>query len=329
MSVKPLVSILIPVRNCATWIAQSVRSAVGQSWPNIEVIVLDDGSIDGSADIVRRVVPEVRVERMNLGGQNVSRNHLLGLSRGEWLLFLDADDELAPDNVEQKMLVSADADVVYGSMDTQTFVGKSKIKSEFREAVFFDDLWCAAFAWCFPNTSSVMFRREAVLSVGGFPIDVANCTDYALYFRLLLAGCRFQPAAKSRTVYRIWSATQAANEKPLRMLDTKLRLLEAARQELQQAGQMTTERLRVWCDYVLGTLRILYRYDPNRVHSYLQHLRAVNPEYQPSRRFSRTYGIFYHYLGFEATERLAAWTRRGRRKIHWNPDVDPVVDHWK
>src|SRR4051794_33722885 len=99
-----LVSILIPVYNCQPWAAQAIGSALAQTWPNKEIIALDDCSTDGSWDLLQSFGSDIRIEQApKNGGQNVTRNRLTALSRGEWLLYLDADDELMPDNVEQKM----------------------------------------------------------------------------------------------------------------------------------------------------------------------------------------------------------------------------------
>lgn len=324
---NPLVSILIPVRNCEAWIEQALRSAVSQTWSNVEIIVLDDGSSDGSIYIAQKFLPKIRIESGRFGGQNTSRNRLLELSRGEWLVFLDADDELAPDSIERKLEAAAGADVVYGSMDAATFIGRDKVRSEPREADEYDDPWVAAFGWCYPNTSSMMVRKDALLSVGGFPTHVANCTDYALYFQLLLKGYRFVPAAKSWTIYRQWSRTQAVYEDPLRRLVTKLELVDAARRALEDAGAMTPARLAAWSDQMLGTLRMLYRYDREKTAIYLKRFQAVNPRHRPSKvRFSRFYSVAEPLLGFYLTEWCARLTRAVRRKIYWRQGLDPVAD---
>src|ERR1044072_1391331 len=96
-----LVSILVPVYNCEDWVESAIRSALAQSWPEKEIIVLDDGSTDRSLDVIRRFSADIRFESVRRGGQNVSRNRLMQLSQGEWLVFLDADDELAPDNIDR------------------------------------------------------------------------------------------------------------------------------------------------------------------------------------------------------------------------------------
>ena len=113
----PLVSILIPVYNARQWVGAAIDSALAQTWPDTEVIVLDDGSTDGSLDVVQAYAGRVRIHTQSNGGQNVSRNRLTEFSRGDWLVYLDADDELSADAVRLKLEAAGDADAVYGSMD--------------------------------------------------------------------------------------------------------------------------------------------------------------------------------------------------------------------
>src|SRR5688572_7256725 len=113
---EPCVSILIPVHNCRPWVARAIESALGQTWPATEVIVLDDGSTDGSTSVIERYRAHLRIESNAAGGQNSARNRLTALSRGGWLVYLDADDELASNSVEEKLKCCDDADAVYGSM---------------------------------------------------------------------------------------------------------------------------------------------------------------------------------------------------------------------
>src|SRR5262245_30687320 len=144
---NPLVNILIPVYNCREWVGRAIETALAQTWRNTHVIVLDDGSTDGSMEAIAPYQGRISIESSANGGQNVSRNRLTALARGDWLVYLDADDELAPDTVEQKMKCRDAGEVIYGSAEIATFRGTQKIASETRLAVDYDDAWPAAFQW--------------------------------------------------------------------------------------------------------------------------------------------------------------------------------------
>jgi glycosyltransferase involved in cell wall biosynthesis len=100
----PLVSILIPCHNAAPWIAATLESALTQTWAHQEIIVVDDGSTDDSAGIVHTYADRgVRLILQENRGAAAARNHALQHARGEFIQFLDADDLLAPDKIEQQL----------------------------------------------------------------------------------------------------------------------------------------------------------------------------------------------------------------------------------
>src|SRR5438309_6069595 len=97
-----LVSILIPCRNAERWVGQAIESALGQTWPEKEVIVVDDGSTDSSLSIIKSFGDRIRWETGPNRGGNAARNRLLELASGDWLQYLDADDYLLSDKVARQ-----------------------------------------------------------------------------------------------------------------------------------------------------------------------------------------------------------------------------------
>lgn len=101
---NPLVSILIPAFNAERWIAETLRSAIGQSWENKEIIVIDDGSTDRTLEIARRFESNaVCVRTQKNQGAAAARNAALRLSKGAYIQWLDADDLLAPGKIASQM----------------------------------------------------------------------------------------------------------------------------------------------------------------------------------------------------------------------------------
>jgi len=111
-----LVSILIPCYNAARWLPETIESALAQTWPQTEIILVDDGSRDESLDIARRFATRgVKVIAQANRGASAARNAALTASQGDWLQFLDADDLLAPGKITHQMNLAtqlARADVV-------------------------------------------------------------------------------------------------------------------------------------------------------------------------------------------------------------------------
>src|ERR1035437_5796413 len=103
---KQLVSILIPAYNAGEWLADTLRSAVAQTWERKEIIVVDDGSSDNTLTIARLFESDsVRVYTQKNQGAAATRNQAFHFSKGDYIQWLDADDLLAPTKVERQMSV--------------------------------------------------------------------------------------------------------------------------------------------------------------------------------------------------------------------------------
>jgi glycosyltransferase involved in cell wall biosynthesis len=107
---KPLVSILIPAYNAEKTIAYSIQSAIGQTWQRKEIIVVDDGSTDSTAKIVRRFGSKVTVVSTENQGLSAAINHAYRLSNGDYIQELDSDDLLAPDKIELQLRALREGD---------------------------------------------------------------------------------------------------------------------------------------------------------------------------------------------------------------------------
>lgn len=100
----PLVSILIPAYNAEEWIADTIRSALAQTWPRKEIVIVDDGSTDGTLAVARRFASsQVSVVTQENQGAAAARNKALSLCQGDHIQWLDADDLLSPDKVTRQM----------------------------------------------------------------------------------------------------------------------------------------------------------------------------------------------------------------------------------
>jgi glycosyltransferase involved in cell wall biosynthesis len=108
---KPLVSILIPAYNAESCITDTLQSAVAQTWPRKEIIVVDDGSRDRTAELARRFASKgVTVVSTENQGLSAAVNHAFRLSQGDFIQELDADDLLAPDKIERQLSALREGD---------------------------------------------------------------------------------------------------------------------------------------------------------------------------------------------------------------------------
>lgn len=107
MSARRAVSVVIPCYNGAAFLRETLASVLAQTQPVLEVIVVDDGSTDDSADIAASFGPPVRVLRQPNQGESVARNRGVRETRGEWVAFLDADDAWLPERIEAQFAQAA------------------------------------------------------------------------------------------------------------------------------------------------------------------------------------------------------------------------------
>ena len=108
---QPLVSIIIPLYNAEKYIAETIQSALDQTWPNKETIIIDDGSTDDSLAIAQQYVSEsLRVLTQENKGASVARNYGLAEAKGDYIQFLDADDLLSANKIEAQMNLLAGND---------------------------------------------------------------------------------------------------------------------------------------------------------------------------------------------------------------------------
>src|SRR4030095_8874403 len=100
----PLVSILIPAYNAERWIANTIQSALAQTWPRKEIIIVDDGSSDQTLQVARRFACKtVCVVKQENQGAAAARNKAYELCQGDYIQWLDADDLVSPDKVAKQM----------------------------------------------------------------------------------------------------------------------------------------------------------------------------------------------------------------------------------
>lgn len=142
MKEQPLVSVIIPVYNVERYLAQCLDSVSRQIYQNLEIICVNDGSRDGSPDILRRYADEdarIQVIDKANGGVSQARNDALDCARGEYIMFVDSDDWVEPDACENAVnaMREYDADIVMWSYVSET-ENRSSRKVIFPETTVFE-----------------------------------------------------------------------------------------------------------------------------------------------------------------------------------------------
>lgn len=110
---QPLVSILMPLYNAEQWVEETIRSCQEQTYTNWELIIVDDGSADSSYSIVERIAtsePRITLLRQPNSGACSARNRAFRHCKGDYIMYLDADDLISPDKIELQMRAISCAD---------------------------------------------------------------------------------------------------------------------------------------------------------------------------------------------------------------------------
>lgn len=201
---RPMVSVIIPVYNAARYLEQTVQSVLKQSFANYEILLVDDGSTDGSKELLFRLQEaddriRVLVNEENLGVA-LTRNRAIEESRGTFLAFLDADDLWLPEKLEKQLALAArtGADLLYSSYSFVDQDGQPCGRSFLaRPCVDFDSMLLRNEIGC----STAMVRRSA-LGAHRF-LESFYHEDYVLWMELLKDGCIAAGVPEILADYRI------------------------------------------------------------------------------------------------------------------------------
>jgi glycosyltransferase involved in cell wall biosynthesis len=179
-----MVSVIVPAYNAAASVAEAIDSALAQSYPDLEVIVVDDSSDDDTPAILRSYGPRITVHRQENRGVSAARNTGARLAHGEWIAFLDADDVWTPEKID-KQLAIAQAPLVYTDRFNFGVLGDLPWLQSEATPMFDGDVFAALMLrGNFITTSSVLMRRELFLSLGGFGDQPRVCEDWDLWLRV-------------------------------------------------------------------------------------------------------------------------------------------------
>ncbi|MGY1688895.1 glycosyltransferase [Geodermatophilus sp. SYSU D01105] len=181
----PRVSVIIPCYDQARFLGDALASVAAQTQPATEVVVVDDGSSDNTAEVARRY-PGVRLVRQRNSGLAAARNTGLRHATGDYLVFLDADDRLLPPALEIGLAsLSARPEHAFVFGDWR-LIGADGSPLPTPERPPPDNRpYRALLRMCFISTpAAVMYRRVAVDAAGGFDETVSPSADYDLYLRL-------------------------------------------------------------------------------------------------------------------------------------------------
>jgi glycosyltransferase involved in cell wall biosynthesis len=250
---SPKVSVLIPCYNAEKYVGETLRSVFEQTWRDLEVIVVDDGSQDRSVKEIERFAEAgVVLIRQGNAGASAARNRALEASTGDFIQFLDADDLIAPDKIERQMrclgeypdhVASCEWGRFQSDPDETKFVAE-EVWHDFDPAEFVVSSWLGGgmmppIAWLTP--------RAVIDKAGPWNEELSVNDDGEYFTRVLLASWGVKFCKGARCFYRSGSSDSLSGRRDRAALMSAYRAAELSSASLLvHADNATTRRACAW-----------------------------------------------------------------------------------
>jgi glycosyltransferase involved in cell wall biosynthesis len=188
LMLPPKVSVVIPTYNHARYLPYALNSVINQSYPNLEVLVIDDGSTDRTAELVKPYRSIINYVYKKNGGTPSALNLGLSLATGKYICWLSADDMLIEEKVAKQVgLMDSDPSLGFSYTSYVVIDAKGTKQYDVNSPYFPDrqEMVTKLMEGCFINGSSVMMRSSALKIVGNFDENLPQAHDYDLWFRFI------------------------------------------------------------------------------------------------------------------------------------------------
>ena len=213
----PLVSVVIPAYNMERFICDAVDSALSQTYKNIEVIVIDDGSKDRTKEILKKYAPNIRYIFKENAGLSAARNTGIKYAKGEYVAFLDADDRWLSQKIEKQIkafnesdsigLISCGVRMINESGDILAVDKKEEIYSNKNK--FIEKLYLSNFV---SGGSQAVVKRSCFEKVGFFDENIQSSEDWDMWLRIAEQfDIRFVKEVLVEALVRTASLSSASN----------------------------------------------------------------------------------------------------------------------
>lgn len=181
----PRVSIIIPTHNRKAFVREAVDSVLAQTFEDYELIVVDDGSVDGTKEALKKYEDRLHYVYQANQGVSTARNCGLAYSTGEFIAFLDSDDLWLPKKLAIQVIFMdqhPDAQICY--TDELWIRGGVRVNPKKRHAKYSGEIYPHCLPLCIISPSSALMRRGLFEQVGAFDPRLPVCEDYDLWLRV-------------------------------------------------------------------------------------------------------------------------------------------------
>jgi glycosyltransferase involved in cell wall biosynthesis len=254
---RPGVSVIIPTFNRANVISETIDSVLAQTYRDIEIIIVDDGSTDDTAKKLSIYGDRIRMVYQQNAGTSAARNRGIEVSNAKLIAFQDSDDLWKPTKLERQVsllsrldrsvpccLCNAIMQNLYGDGRELLSFDISGISSQYQEGLWLNVTEVLASRSVLFN-QTVAVRREALEKVGGFDADLRTAEDYDLSLRLSLEG-PWGFIAEPLTIWRAGatnSLSKMAVQDQIKLKENEIKIFERMLSRIKGTGQERLERL--------------------------------------------------------------------------------------
>lgn len=181
------ISVIIPTYNRASVLSRAVESVLAQSYKNWELIIVDDGSTDHTAEILKAYSqnPQIKIIRTSNQGVSAARNKAIGQAQGLWVAFLDSDDQWLEDKLEKQVeytLKHPEIKIIHGEeIWIRNGVRVNPMKKHKKAG---GQIFSQALKLCCISPSTVLVKKDLFNEVGMFREDFPVCEDYDLWLKI-------------------------------------------------------------------------------------------------------------------------------------------------
>jgi glycosyltransferase involved in cell wall biosynthesis len=181
----PLVSVIIPTYNRSSLVLEAVESVFKQTYLNFELIVVDDGSIDGTAEVLSPYKDRFVYAFQNNQGVSAARNRGIQMARSQWITFLDSDDYWLPEKLETQIrFFTQNPEALICQTEEIWIRNGRRLNPQKKHKKFSGDIFAPSLLLCLVSPSAVMIKKNLFEQVGFFDEDLPACEDYDLWLRI-------------------------------------------------------------------------------------------------------------------------------------------------
>jgi glycosyltransferase involved in cell wall biosynthesis len=316
-----LVSVVIAAYNAEQWIGETITSVLRQTYENVEVILIDDGSTDqtvrAAESVLRKGPFQFRIFHQENRGASAARNYGCLAARGKWIQFLDADDLLDPSKIELQVRqkpVGMTPDVIYSDWQKLCWTDSVWKKSDHVNAplIGHDTLADLLQSKNFIALGSQLFSSEALRGVGGFDESHRLIEDVELHIKIAMGGGIFVKVLSNRPLFWYRDGPQSLSKSNrTEFVEGCIRNAKLVERYVRRRQSWSTEIVEAIVAVYYHGARYFAEHDWERFEELLADIEALRPAFLPIapvrlRALSRV-------LGYRNAERASGFCRRLKR----------------